>query len=127
MDDLFPENEKLYRAVYPPEFNQIFWKDEKHVSSAAFLDKRGLSVERGNFRSDNIVVKEMKKSFIGKIIFVTVQCCLGIKAIVVYRPTRRSSYHSEIHGNKNSVVLSPSQRRFLACNSKLIAIDALFI
>ena len=124
MDNLFPENEKLYRAVYPPEFNQMFWKDENHVSSAAFLDKKGLSVERGNFRSDENVVLEMKKFFIGKIIAITAGNCHKANAKVLYKPTKRSVYHSEIHGGEKQTTLTPSQRRFLACNSKLVTIDA---
>ena len=49
------ENELLYRAVYPPEINQMFWKDEQHVSSAVFLDKKGVSVERGDNRPEKEV------------------------------------------------------------------------
>lgn len=123
MNNSFSENEQLYRAVYPPKVNQMYWKDEKHISSAVFLDKKGLSVERGNYRLDDDVVKDMRKSFIGKIISITVQHCLLIKAFVVYKPTKRSIYHSEIHGGKNNIVLSPSQRHFLAKNSRIVKAD----
>ncbi len=124
MDNNFSENESLYRAVYPPEMNRMYWKDEEHISSAVFLDKKGLSVERGNFRADDEVVKEMKNSFIGKIIAVTVKQCLNVNAHVVYKPTRRSHYHSEIHGSEKHIMLSPSQRRFLAANSRLVKTNA---
>ena len=67
MDNNFSENESLYRAVYPPEMNRMYWKDEEHISSAVFLDKKGLSVERGNFRADDEVVKEMKKDWDEKV------------------------------------------------------------
>ena len=124
MDNTFPENENLYRAVYPFELNQMLWKDSQHVSSAAFLDKRGLSVERGNFRFDEEVLKDMKKNFIGRFISVTVGLCCKINARIIYKPTKRSVYHSEIHGGEKQTTLTPSQRRFLACNSKLVTIDA---
>lgn len=124
MDNNFTEYESLYRAVYPPEINRMYWKDENHISSAVFLDKKGLSVERGNFRLDDEVVKEMKKSFVGRIISVTVKHCLKINAYVVYKPTKRSLYHSEIHGSEKQIVLSPSQRRFLSVNSRLVKTDA---
>ena len=124
MNNTFSKTEKLYRAVYPPEINKIFWKDESHVSSAVFLDKKGLSVERGNFRADEEVVQEMKKSFIGKIISLTVGVCLKINAKVIYRPTKRSLYHSEIHRDAKHIVLSPSQRRFLSMNCKLVEFEA---
>ena len=37
MDNTFPDEESLYRAVYPPEINSMFWKNENTVSSAVFL------------------------------------------------------------------------------------------
>ena len=120
MDNSFSDNEVLCRAVYPPEMNRMFWKDENHVSSAAFLDKKGLSVERGNFRTDETVITEMKESFIGRIVSVTVKLCREIQALVLYKPTKRSIYHTEIHGNIKSPLLSPSQRRFLALNCKIL-------
>ena len=121
MNNIFSEKELLYRAVYPPEINQILWKDNKHVSSAAFLDKKGLSVERGNFRSDEDVVKDMRKSFIGTIISVTTILCKTVDAKIFYKPTKRSIYHSEIHGSDTKIILSPKQRLFLSQNCKIVA------
>ena len=120
MDNTFNDNELLYRAVFPPEYNKMFWKDENHVSSAAFLDKKGLSVERGNFRSETEVVSDMKKIFIGSIISVTVKLCRDVGAFIIYKPTKRSLYHSEIHGSKKTIILSPSQRHYLSKNCKVI-------
>jgi hypothetical protein len=120
MDNNFKENEALYRAVYPPDIKRMYWKDESHISSAVFLDKKGVSVERGNYRPDEIVVLEMKKSFIGKIISITVGLCHKVNAKVLYKPTKRSLYHSEIHGSNKHIILTPAQRRFLAVNSKLV-------
>lgn len=48
MNDTFPDEEKLYRAVFPESYMQMFWKRDGTVSSAAFADREGLSVERGN-------------------------------------------------------------------------------
>lgn len=124
MNNTFSENELLYRAVYPPEINQMFWKDEQHVSSAVFLDKKGVSVERGDNRSEEEVVEDMKKSFIGRIISVTVRLCMEINTKVVYKPTKRSLYHSEIHGSDKHIVLSPMQRRYLSSHCKLLKTDA---
>lgn len=120
MDNTFENDELLYRAVYPIEYNKMFWKDENHVSSAAFLDKKGLSVERGNYRQESEVVSEMRKTFIGSIISVTVKICKDVNAHIVYKPTKRSIYHSEIHGSNKTLVLSPSQRHYLAENCKIV-------
>lgn len=124
MDNTFSDEELLYRVVYPPEFNKMFWKDNNHVSSAAFLDKKGLSVERGNFRSDKEVVDEMKKFFTGRIVSLSVQLCRNIKASVLYKPTKRSIYHTEIHGSDKIAILNPSQRRYLSLNCKVLETNA---
>lgn len=52
MDNTFPNCEKLYRAVFPESYMQMFWRKDGTVSSAAFTDKQGLSVERGDFREE---------------------------------------------------------------------------
>lgn len=41
----------------------MFWKKDGTISSAAFSDREGLSVERGNFRDDKDVIEEMQKFF----------------------------------------------------------------
>lgn len=121
MDNSFNDEELLYRAVYPPEHSKMFWKDDGHVSSAAFLDKKGLSVERGNFRAEDDVVSEMKKSFIGRIISVSVKLCREVNAFVLYKPTKRSIFHSEIHGSPKIPLLTPSQRHHLSLNCKIVS------
>ena len=57
MDNTFPNCEKLYRAVFPESYMQMFWRKDGTVSSAAFTDKQGLSVERGDFREDENVIE----------------------------------------------------------------------
>ncbi len=111
MDDNFPDNEKLYRAVWPAS---MFWKRDGRVSSAAFKDKKGLSVERGDFRPDYQVVDDMKKIFSGVIISVSAGQCREVRAVLKYLPSQRSRYHSEIHGGNDSVRLSNSQAKYLA-------------
>lgn len=119
MDDVFPNGEKLYRAVYPESYMQMFWKKDGTISSAAFTDKNGLSVERGNFRGDKQVIEEMQKFFQGCIISLTVEQCKDADAIVKYKPSNRSQYHSEIHGSETIPLLSKSQRKRLASSAKI--------
>ena len=119
MDSTFSVHEKLYRAVFPESYMQMFWRKDGSVSSAAFTDEDGLSVERGNFREDKIVIEEMCKFFRGCIISLTVEQCKNANAIIKYKPTKRSAYHSEIHGSKDKPLLSKSQRKKLASASKI--------
>lgn len=119
MNEFFPDDEKLYRAVYPPEQADMFWKDDGSVSSAAFSDPNGLSVERGNFRTDDAVIEEMKKQFTGRVVSVNAKQCRDVQAVIRYLPTRRSAYHSEIYGSKEKKLLTKSQRRRLAEVAKI--------
>ena len=114
MDNKFENDEKLYRAVLP---KPIFWRKDGKVSSAAFKDKNGLSVERGNNRKDMEVVNNMKKSFFGDFVYVTVGSCKECNSIVKYFPSSRSIYHSEIHRNENIKLLTQSQAKYLADNA----------
>lgn len=87
-DNIFFDCEKLYRAVFPQSRVQMFWKKDGTISSAALADKNGLSVERGDFRED------MQKFFNGCIVSLNVEQCRSVNAIVKYKPSQRSKYHS---------------------------------
>lgn len=119
MNNTFSDYEKLYRTVFPESYIQMFWRKDGTVSSAAFTDREGLSVERGDFREDKRVIEEMQKFFNGCIISLTVEQCRKVDAIVKYKPTTRSKYHSEIHGSKEVPLLNKSQRKRLADVAKM--------
>ncbi len=118
MDDNFLPEESLYRAVYPPEIALMFWRKDGSVSSAAFADPNGLSVERGNFRSDRDVLSSMQERFTGNIISLLVLDCISVNALVRYLPSKKNKYHSEIHGSEKSKLLTKSQRLYLSRQSK---------
>lgn len=120
MDDTFANHEKLYRAVYPPELVEMFWRKDGTLSSAAFADPKGLSVDRGDHRPDQDVITDMKKRFSGRIVYLYVKNCLEAGALLKYLPSKTNRYHSEIHGNSGSRLLSRSQRRFLASKARLL-------
>lgn len=120
MDNRFPKEEELYRAVYPPDIQELYWKKDGTLSSAAFKDKRGLSVERGYFREDKVVVDEMRKYFTGVIISVVVKDCYEAQTLIRYLPSDRSKYHSEIHRDKEHKLLSQSQCKILAKKARIV-------
>ena len=82
--------------------------------SAALADKKGLSVERGDFREDKKVIEEMQKFFRGCVVSLTVEQCRNVNAVVKYKPSNRSKYHSEIHGSEVTPLLTRSQRKKLS-------------
>ena len=114
MDNTFKENEKIYRAVYPPEVADMFRRKDGSVSSAAFADPKGLSVDRGDFRTDNEVKADMQKLFSGMIIRLYAKNCTDIGAVLRYMPSKSNPYHSELHGSKSNKLLSKQQRLFLS-------------
>lgn len=114
MNNTFPDEEKLYRAVYPPSHPGMFWKKDGTLSPAAFADPKGLSVERGDNRLSEKIIDKMKKTFSGCIVSVTVKECHETNAVVKYLPTNGNMYHSEIHGSSTVALLNKSQRFYLA-------------
>ena len=120
MDDVFNHDEKLYRAIYPPEIMDMFWRKDGTVSSAAFADANGLSVDRGFYRPDSEVVHLMKQRFTGSIIKLYVKNCIDIGAVVRYAPSPNNKYHSEIHGSETNMLLSKQQRHYLSIKAKIL-------
>lgn len=114
MTEQFDIYERLYRAVYPPEIMPMFWKENGEISSAVFKDKRGLSVERAGDRDEDKVINDMHLFFYGTLISIMAGDCFGCNAVLKYLPTRRSEYHSEIHGGEDRILLSQSQCKYLA-------------
>ena len=121
MDNSFEPSEKLYRAVYPPEVAHMFWRKDGTVSSAAFADAKGLSVNRGDHRTDAEVAKSMLSRFSGHIISVYIKNCRDVGALVKYPQSRNNPYHSEIHGSESNPTLSKPQRLFLARKAVIVA------
>ena len=114
MTEQFELNERLFRAVYPPEIMPMFWKENGKISSAVFKDKNGLSVERAGGRTDDIVMNYMISFFYGTVIGIYVKECVDCGAVVRYLPTKRSRFHSEIHGSEDRKLLNQSQCKYLA-------------
>ncbi|MBQ7635815.1 MAG: hypothetical protein IJS80_00770 [Lachnospiraceae bacterium] len=122
MKEQFEINEMLYRAVYPPEIMPMFWKENGELSSAVFKDKKGLSVERAGDRDEKTTLTQMRMFFYGTIVGVLAGDCKTCGAELRYLPTKRSKYHSEIHGSENRVMLSQAQCKYLASVARVCAV-----
>ena len=120
MNERFLPNERLYRAIFPPEIAAMFRKRDGSLSYTAFLDPRGLSVDRGYYRSDEEVRDNMKKRLNGSIVRFHVRTCTEIGACIRYLPSKNDPYHSEIHGSEDSILLSRHQCFYLAKRAKKV-------
>ena len=112
----FKSKEKLYRAVLPPEDRELFWENGK-VSSAAFKDPKGLSVDRQNNRNNIDCIEYLKESKRGPIVSIQVKHCNEVDALVLSKPTE-NPHHCEIHGSETKKVLSKKQAKYLASMAK---------
>lgn len=119
MDNTFYGDEILYRAVLPPEIKDMFWKKNGKVSSAAFYDPYGLSVERGYYRETKDIIEGMRRNFIGPIVSFSVQDCRNADIVVQYLPSETNKYHSEVHGSESEKLLNRKQRNHLTSHAKI--------
>ena len=111
----FFEDELLYRAVRPSYLRN------GRLSSAAFKDKNGLSVERGYHRPSKACVDNMRSfsKLEGSIYSVSIENCKIAKAYVRYCPTK-NLFHSEIHGSETEITLDDAQALILSRSAKFV-------
>lgn len=119
MDNKFKDDERLLRAVRPNDKRFKFWKDNGKLSSAAFKDKKGLSVDRTYDRSMAESIIFIKQNLSGNIVSVSVSDCNEIETCLKYLPSEYNKYHSEIHGSENEIILSDIQAFQLARKARL--------
>ena len=115
MNEAFNIDERLLRAVFPPEKKELFWKGNR-LTSAAFKDKRGLSVDRTGDRDMIASVDFMKTHLDGYIFSLSIIDCYHVHAEVKYLPTI-NPYHCEIHRSPYIVELDDDQALYFAENA----------
>ena len=120
MNNTFKPDEKLYSAIYPPEIASLYWKQDETLSYKAFEDPKGLSVDRGDYRDDTLVISDMRKRLNGYIFKLYVRTCNEAGAVIRYLPSKNNPYHSEIHGSDDKIILSKHQCFLLAKKAKQI-------
>ena len=82
--------ENVYRAIHP---HRNFIKADGGISSAAFKDPKGLSVEQGLGRSDRDVVAHIRQTKLqGKVAKISVEVCDNAN-ITIYDDKAKNVYH----------------------------------
>lgn len=121
----FYNSEKLYRAVLP---DGIYIKPDGSVTSAAFKDSKGLSVDREMCRENSKCISFMlghiDKRYLnsgGRIVSITYSQIKDCDLLLKYCPLEDGSndFHSEIHMSTSKIQLSSSKARLLANNCKI--------
>ena len=119
MDEHFEPDELLFRAVRP---DNMYWKvPGEKLSSAAFKDSHGLSVDRAGGRTIAESAECLKTRMEGTIAYLPVSKCNDVNAIVKYLPIPNINiWHSEIYGSSNNnLALTSSQAKKIADAAKL--------
>lgn len=88
-------------------------------SNTAEICKTYTPIVGMNYSLPGYNVYGKSSTFNGCIVSLNVEQCRSVNAIVKYKPSQRSKYHSEIHGSENTPLLSKSQRKKLAEVAKM--------
>ncbi|MCZ9892874.1 hypothetical protein OFR29_11365 [Brachyspira hyodysenteriae] len=116
------DEEILYRKIYPAS---IFWDNEHNrPSSAAYKDKKGLSVDRLGDREENEVIDSFIKRFgddkVKSVVKVSVGICKQLELYPIDKPSFNNKYHAEIHDSKTRIEISQSKAKKLAENVHIV-------
>ncbi len=124
MNKTINDTEFLYRGI----IEEWYDKENNRISSAAFKDKKGVSVDRdGTNRKEKECIKTIlskerrppRKSFYMVCKLLTKQV-REKEAFVKYCPSKNNIYHSEIHNSENKIPLSSSKARVLSKIAQII-------
>lgn len=119
----FKLDEKLFRKIPSVPGYVVEGENGRRISSAAFKDSSGCSVDRQLERDESIIYNQLwakfqqSKSGIQAVANVTYAQCLDIKTLVLKKPEDDNIYHCEIHSSDEKIQLTSSQARHLAKNA----------
>lgn len=117
MNDQASNEEYVYRAIHP---HRDFIKENGSISSAAFKDPKGLSVEQGLGRADKDVVAHIRQTKLqGKVAKIPVDVCNKAN-IIIFNDKAKNIYHrlllNKPYSPNENNSLSKTQARALAAN-----------
>jgi hypothetical protein len=110
MDDSFRPEERLYRGIH------AMFLDGDRITSAAFKDSGGVSVDRDGGRNEDDCIERLitalpQISGVGRLTYADVESC---GAVTIYCPTTENVYHSQIQDSKEQVKIPNSKAKKLA-------------
>lgn len=91
-------------------------RDTLKISTAAFKDSMGCSVDKGGGRSTETVITSFRERFpenTAAVAMVTVKTCNEIAAVVLEKPVPDNIYHCEIHRSNEKAQLTNGQLKKL--------------
>lgn len=114
LDSIIGQEEYLYRGL------STYWiKTDGSISSGAFKDPKGVSVDRSGGRDEDDCVINLSR-FAGVCRIKNNDVYNKCDAVSVHCPSISNKYHSEIHKSETEIHLSKSQSKKLAQNSIIV-------
>lgn len=121
----FENNERLFRKI--PNLPNYIKEGEngKKISSAAFKDSLGCSVDRQANREREIIHNQFysrfcnEKSGIAAVADVSFLDCCNVNSIVKETPIDGNPFHCEIHRSETKIQLSQGQAKRLSDIAKV--------
>lgn len=115
--------EVLYRKIHSNQYDG----NSKEISSAAFKDKKGCSVNKLAGRNENDIISYYESKWktpvkMKLIVNITVQECLNISVYPVDdNPNKHNPhFHAEIHDSAFQIEISQIKARLLAKKVKIV-------
>lgn len=122
----FKDDERLFRRIPDqPTYIKVNEHGEKTISSAAFKDSVGCSVDRQADRNIEVIQNNLYVRFcqtpasICAVADVSFLDCCNVNAVVKEKPIEDNIFHCEIHRSTSQITLSPSQAKKLAKNANV--------
>ncbi len=118
-------NEILYRKIHSKQFEEY----SKKVSSSAFIDRKGCSVNKLAGRNENEIINYYENKWeipykMKAIVNITVQECLDISVYPIDDNSNKPNhhFHTEIHDSACKIEISKIKARLLAKKVKIVKI-----
>lgn len=122
----FKDDERFFRRIPDqPTYIKVNENGERTISSAAFKDSAGCSVDRKDDRNAETIRSNLYIRFcqtpagICAVADVSFSDCCDVNAVVKEKPTEDNPFHCEIHRSNTQIQLSSSQAKKLAKNSNV--------
>lgn len=113
IDTTIGPEEYLFRGL-----NDYWIKNDGSISTGAFSDNHGVSVDRSGGRDEVECISSLDRfSGVCSIRNSDVNAC---GAVSVYSPSKANPYHSEIHKSDTEIPLTKHQMKELAQSFKIV-------
>lgn len=109
LEDRIRDDEVLYRALI------LKWFKNGRLTSAAFKQKNGASVDRDGGREEQAIIDTFEDRMPGRgLALIAARQCRDLETNPVANPIENNPYHAEIHDSQDKITIGISKARKLS-------------